>query len=41
MVMPPAFAEAVVPLGVLTVTPDPHEIVNVMGLMGLEEGRGD
>lgn len=35
MVMPPAFAEAVVPLGVLTVTPDPHEIVNVMGLEGM------
>lgn len=44
MVMPPAFAEAVVPLGVLTVTPDPHEIVNVMGLDGmrllLEASRG-
>jgi adenine deaminase len=44
MIMPPAFAEAVVPLGVLTVTPDPHEIVNVMGLVGmrllLEAGRG-
>jgi adenine deaminase len=44
MVMPPAFAEAVVPLGVLTVTPDPHEIVNVMGLEGmrllLEASRG-
>jgi len=35
MVLPPAFAEAVVPLGVLTVTPDPHEIVNVMGLAGM------
>ncbi len=35
MVLPPAFAAAVVPLGVLTVTPDPHEIVNVMGLDGL------
>jgi adenine deaminase len=35
MVMPAAFAEAVVPLGVLTVTPDPHEIVNVMGLAGM------
>ncbi|MDR7420361.1 MAG: adenine deaminase C-terminal domain-containing protein [Armatimonadota bacterium] len=44
MVMPAAFAEAVVPLGVLTVTPDPHEIVNVMGLDGmrvfLEASRG-
>ncbi|MBM3470308.1 MAG: adenine deaminase [Armatimonadetes bacterium] len=35
MVLPPAFAEAVVPLGVLTVTPDPHEIANVMGLEGI------
>ncbi len=35
MFLPPAFAEAVVPLGVLTVTPDPHEIVNVMGLDGM------
>jgi adenine deaminase len=35
MVMPAAFAEAVVPRGVLTVTPDPHEIVNVMGLEGM------
>lgn len=35
MVLPPAFAEAVVPLGVLTVTPDPHEIANVMGLDGI------
>ncbi len=44
MVLPPAFAEAVVPLGVLTVTPDPHEIANVMGLDGirllLEQSRG-
>jgi adenine deaminase len=44
MVMPQAFAEAVVPRGVLTVTPDPHEIVNVMGLDGmrlmLEASRG-
>ncbi|MDR7537771.1 MAG: adenine deaminase C-terminal domain-containing protein [Armatimonadota bacterium] len=44
MVMPPAFAEAVVPRGVLTVTPDPHEIANVMGLDGvrlmLEASRG-
>ncbi|MDR7555222.1 MAG: adenine deaminase C-terminal domain-containing protein [Armatimonadota bacterium] len=35
MVLPAAFAEAVVPRGVLTVTPDPHEIVNVMGLEGM------
>ncbi|MDQ7840886.1 MAG: adenine deaminase C-terminal domain-containing protein [bacterium] len=35
MVLPPAFAEAVVPLGVVTVTPDPHEIANVMGLEGI------
>lgn len=44
MVLPPAFADAVVPLGVLTVTPDPHEIVNVLGLEGmrllLEMSRG-
>jgi adenine deaminase len=35
MVLPAAFAAAVVPRGVLTVTPDPHEIVNVMGLEGM------
>jgi adenine deaminase len=35
MVLPPAFAEALVPRGVLTITPDPHEIVNVMGLDGM------
>jgi adenine deaminase len=35
MVMPPAFAEAVVPRGVLTVTPDPHEMANVLGLDGM------
>lgn len=44
MVLPRAFAAAVVPRGVLTVTPDPHEIVNVMGLEGmrllLDESRG-
>jgi len=35
MVLPPAFAEAVVPRGVLTVIADPHEIANVMGLPGI------
>ncbi len=44
MLLPGAFAQAVVPRGVLTVTPDPHEIVNVMGLDGmrllLDESRG-
>jgi len=35
MVLPPAFAEAVVPRGVLTVVADPHEIANVMGLPGV------
>jgi adenine deaminase len=32
----PAFARAVVPHGTTTVIADPHEIVNVMGLNGLE-----
>jgi len=35
MVLPPAFAAAVVPRGVLTVVADPHEIANVMGLPGI------
>src|SRR3990170_2698418 len=35
MVLPPAFAAAVVPRGVLTVIADPHEIANVMGLPGV------
>jgi adenine deaminase len=35
MVLPPAFAAAVVPRGVLTVIADPHEIANVMGLPGI------
>ncbi|MDQ7843454.1 MAG: adenine deaminase C-terminal domain-containing protein [Armatimonadota bacterium] len=35
MVLPQAFAEAVVPRGVLTVIADPHEIANVMGLSGI------
>jgi adenine deaminase len=36
MVLPPAFAAAVVPRGVLTVIADPHEIANVMGTAGIE-----
>ncbi|MDQ7851090.1 MAG: adenine deaminase C-terminal domain-containing protein, partial [Armatimonadota bacterium] len=36
MVLPPAFAAAVVPRGVLTVIADPHEIANVMGSAGIE-----
>ncbi len=36
MVLPPAFAAAVVPHGVLTVIADPHEIANVMGTAGVE-----
>lgn len=35
MVLPPAFAAAVVPRGVLTIVADPHEIANVMGLPGI------
>lgn len=35
MVLPPAFAAAVVPRGVLTIIADPHEIANVMGLPGI------
>jgi len=44
MVLPPAFAAAVVPRGVLTVIADPHEIANVMGVAGIalmaEASRG-
>jgi len=35
MVLPPAFAAALVPRGVLTIIADPHEIANVMGLAGI------
>ncbi|HXF83034.1 MAG TPA: adenine deaminase C-terminal domain-containing protein [bacterium] len=35
MVLPPAFAAAVAPRGVLTVVADPHEIANVLGLPGI------
>ena len=44
MVLPPAFAAALVPRGVLTIIADPHEIANVMGLAGIrmfvDAGRG-
>ena len=44
MVLPPAFAAALVPRGILTIVADPHEIANVMGLAGIrlfvEAGRG-
>lgn len=44
MVLPPAFAAALVPRGILTIIADPHEIANVMGLAGIrlfvEAGRG-
>ncbi len=33
-VTPPGFADAVLPRGTTTVAPDPHEIVNVMGVEG-------
>lgn len=36
MLTPPAFAQAVVPHGTTTVIADPHEIVNVTGIAGLE-----
>ena len=36
MLTPPAFAAAVVPRGVTAVVADPHEIVNVTGLDGLQ-----
>lgn len=36
MVTPPRFVEAIIPRGVTTVVADPHEIVNVLGLKGLE-----
>lgn len=36
MLTPPKFALAVIPHGTTTVIADPHEIVNVMGLSGLE-----
>lgn len=43
MVLPPAFAAAIVPRGVLTIIAEPHEIANVMGLAGIrlliEAGR--
>src|SRR5690606_15695464 len=44
MVLPPAFAAALVPRGILTIIADPHEIANVVGLAGIrlfvEAGRG-
>ncbi|MBO8142508.1 MAG: adenine deaminase [Firmicutes bacterium] len=44
MVLPPAFAAAIVPRGILTIIADPHEIANVMGFDGMrlfvEAGRG-
>ncbi len=36
MVLPPAFAAAVVPRGILTLIADPHEIANVMGVPGIK-----
>lgn len=36
MLSPPEFAKAVVPQGTTTVVADPHEIVNVAGVAGLE-----
>jgi adenine deaminase len=36
MVLPPAYAAAVVPHGTGTILTDPHEIVNVMGLEGFQ-----
>jgi adenine deaminase len=36
MVLPPAFAAAVVPRGVTTIIADPHEIGNVLGLEGVD-----
>jgi adenine deaminase len=36
MLTPPSFAAAVVPHGTTTVIADPHEIVNVCGLEGLQ-----
>ncbi|MCK4641622.1 MAG: adenine deaminase, partial [Candidatus Marinimicrobia bacterium] len=36
MLNPADFARAVVPVGTTTVIADPHEIVNVMGLAGLQ-----
>lgn len=36
MLLPSAFAAAVLPLGTTTVMPDPHEIANTCGLPGVE-----
>jgi adenine deaminase len=36
MVLPPAYAAAVVPHGTGTILTDPHEIVNVMGVEGFQ-----